>query len=115
MTFQFLVIFLLPLASENRTHHGLKLSELAGEPTDVHPMLWAHKYHSEGLRSLVWGVQATSMACIYSGLVAVILGIATFPAQTTQVSVAVKCTVWLSVLYFSLFLALWILRTLAEV
>jgi len=114
MTFQFLVILVLPLATQSPTQHGFRFSDLSGESADVHPSLWAHKYSSNGARSLIYAVQAFSVFCIYCGVLGVIACIMTFPETHTKMSAAVLCTVMLSALYFGIHLVAWILRTRAE-
>lgn len=114
MTFQFLVVLMLPMATEQRPHYGLRLTEMAGEPSDVHPMLWAHRYRNVGLRSFMYSTQGVALVCIYGGVLGVIAGIVTFPKGTTEVSAAVKCTVLLSLVYFGANLAQWALRTHSE-
>ena len=54
------------------------------------------------------------MLMIFGGVAGVILGIATFPAQSTKISAAVLCTVFLSILYFSVYLLLFVGRALPE-
>merc|ERR1719443_1851324 len=56
--------------------------------------------------------QVVSMLCLYGGLFGVIVGILTFPAQTTQISPAVKCTITLSILYFIVCFLLWMGRAM---
>lgn len=114
MTFQFFVILLLPFTTEGREKQGARLSELSGETADVHPSLWAHKYTSNGARSLIYAVQGFSILCLYCGVVGVLVGIITFPAQATKMSAAVRCTVALCGLYFGVHLLVWVLRTQAE-
>merc|ERR1719253_1827673 len=59
-------------------------------------------------------VQIVSMLLIYGGVTGVIVGINTFPAQSTKISAAVNCTITLSMLYFGVCAILWFARAVAE-
>merc|ERR1719335_1495482 len=59
-----------------------------------------------------WTLQVVSMFLIYGGVFGVIVGIITFPAQSTKISAAVQCTVLLSILYFLSCFLLWLSRAL---
>lgn len=61
-----------------------------------------------------WFVQVLSMLCIYGGVAGVIVGIATFPAQSTKISAAVLCTITLAALYFAVCFLLWAARAMSD-
>merc|ERR1719507_2986287 len=62
------------------------------------------------MKPVYYAIQVLSMIAIYGGVLGVLTCIATFPAQTTQVSPAVKCTCMLTILYFTAYLLLWVSR-----
>lgn len=87
---------------------------VTGEMSDAHPVLQRAEF-DEGMDTLApvfWGAQVLSMVMVYGGVAGVIVGILTFPAQSTQISPAVINTIILSTIYFSVFLFLWISRTM---
>lgn len=92
-------------------------STATGEYNDAHPALTNLRFR-EGLETAVrpgfWAVQSLSMVFTYGGMVVIVLGILTFPSQKTKVSPAVLCTVYMSILYFLVYLCLWSVRTLPE-
>jgi len=92
------------------------VQDATGEQNDVHPDLnrIELKKDSTHLQTPFWLAQMLSMVCIYGGVTGVVVGIFTFPAQTTQISPAVKCTIQLSILYFAVCLMLWLARAIAE-
>jgi hypothetical protein len=67
---------------------------------------------SSSMRVVFWAIQAISIVLIYGGIGGVIVGIITFPAQSTKISPAVLCTVCLSILYFGVCLLLWFARSI---
>jgi len=87
-----------------------------GEQNDAHPVLKGIKLKkgASSLKPVFYGVQVLSMVAVYGGVVGVLLCILTFPAQTTQVSPAVQCTCWLTFLYFTTYLMLWICREIPD-
>jgi len=88
------------------------LDQATGEFNDVHPALTKVEFYEEsaGAKTAFWMAQGISIVLIYGGIFGVIVGIATFPMQSTKVSPAVICTVCLSGLYFAVCLLLWIAR-----
>lgn len=62
------------------------------------------------MKPVFYAGQVVSMTAIYGGVLGVLICIATFPTQTTQVSPAVKCTCLLTILYFTAYLLLWASR-----
>jgi len=92
------------------------VQEATGEQNDVHPDLHRIELRKDQahLRTPFWLVQMLSMLCIYGSITGVIVGILTFPAQTTKVSPAVLCTIYLSMLYFGVSMLLWIARAISD-
>mmetsp|Transcript_132690 Transcript_132690/g.296803 ORF Transcript_132690/g.296803 Transcript_132690/m.296803 type:complete len:952 (+) Transcript_132690:123-2978(+) len=119
MTCQFLTVLILPFASVQRAKERLRLSELAGEPSDVHPMLGAHKFRSPSLRLLFQGGQAASMICLYGGAMGVIVGVLTWNTNpghhAARVSPAVGCTIFLGAVYLLVNLLAWWARSHFEI
>lgn len=94
----------------------LNVHEATGEQNDVHPDLSRIELKKDlsHLSVPFWLSQAFSMMLIYGGISGVIVGIFTFPAQSTKVSAAVLCTIYLSILYFVVSFILWFFRSCAE-
>jgi len=105
-----------PLVEDVELEAGPPLvHEVAGEQNDVHPNLsMVQSLLERHLARPFWFLQIVSMFCIYGGVVGVIVGIATFPAQSTKISGAVSCTISLSVLYFAICFLLWFARSVAD-
>jgi hypothetical protein len=105
------------LVKEKDVESGQKMAiEFAvGEHNDVHPDLKMAELNedSDHLKGLYWACQCVSILCIYGGVTGVVIGIVSFPAQSTQISPAVMCTITLSVLYFTVCFMLWVARTMA--
>jgi hypothetical protein len=102
----------------------IEVVDATGDCNDVHPVF--HKVQfadseatgagadaeaSSTLKAVFWTIQTISIALIYGGIGGVVVGIATFPAQSTKISPAVMCTVFLSVLYFGICILLWFARS----
>jgi hypothetical protein len=111
---QFLIVLLLPFIIEQRPGEGLKLSELAGEPQDAHPLLHALRYRCLCLRFVVYSLQVGSAVSIYLGGGLVIVGTLTFPADAMKMSPANTCTMVLGAVYLSVNLVHWLTRVFAE-
>lgn len=94
----------------------LAIADATGEQNDVHPNLNDVELRKDKSQLQVpfWLTQAFSMVLIYGGITGVIVGIFTFPAQSTKVSAAVLCTIYLSILYFSVSFILWFFRACAD-
>jgi hypothetical protein len=90
--------------------------ESTGEQNDTHPALAnvEFKDSSGAMKIPVWILQIASLCLVYGGVGGVVVGIVTFPAQSTKISPAVLCTVCLSVLYFFVTLVLWTARALPD-
>eukprot|EP00421_Protoceratium_reticulatum_P003033 CAMPEP_0168361180 /NCGR_PEP_ID=MMETSP0228-20121227/2537_1 /TAXON_ID=133427 /ORGANISM="Protoceratium reticulatum, Strain CCCM 535 (=CCMP 1889)" /LENGTH=882 /DNA_ID=CAMNT_0008373857 /DNA_START=112 /DNA_END=2756 /DNA_ORIENTATION=+ len=104
---QYLLVLLLPCTTE-RAEEGLGLLELSGEAHDVHPMLWAHRFRSPGVEKLLLGLQRVAVAGIYSGTLGVVLGVCFYASP--KLSPAIQCTVFVSLLYLCVYLAIWVVR-----
>mmetsp|Transcript_24310 Transcript_24310/g.54098 ORF Transcript_24310/g.54098 Transcript_24310/m.54098 type:complete len:867 (+) Transcript_24310:76-2676(+) len=111
MTLQFLLVLLMPFSTIRSVQN---FSALAGDHTDVHPMIHTHKYQHKYQESIVWFCQILALVLIYGGALGVLIGIVTFPVQVHSVSPAIGCTCALSVLYFGVFLTQWLARTHLE-
>jgi len=105
-----------PAAAPQAPEDPQSLSALTGDQNDAHPSLRSVRFRKglDAARPGFLTIQGLSMVCIYGGLAAVVLGILTFPAQTTKVSPAVVCTVLLSCMYFLVYLFLWTARMVPE-
>mmetsp|Transcript_27515 Transcript_27515/g.42870 ORF Transcript_27515/g.42870 Transcript_27515/m.42870 type:complete len:949 (+) Transcript_27515:74-2920(+) len=88
------------------------LADATGEFNDAHPALENVDLDSYENSFLIG--QYLSLALIYVGIGGVIYGIYSFPAQTTQVSPAVACTVTLAGIYFLSTLFLWNSRVIPD-
>jgi len=122
MTLQFLLVLLLPMFTEHMCEEdaevwkkceeqgklGMKFEKLAGDPTDVHVQMEAQRFVDEDDRATFEAVQVLAVGFIYCGIFGVIVGIFTFPQGTSEVSTAILCTVFLAILYFSVFFLLWL-------
>jgi len=87
-----------------------------GDQNDVHPDLSSIELRKDSLHldGTFWAIQVVSMLCIYGGVTGIVVGIHTFPAQSTKISAAVLCTIMISVLYFSVCFFLWLARAMSE-
>eukprot|EP00931_Biecheleriopsis_adriatica_P058853 TRINITY_DN35117_c0_g1_i1.p1 TRINITY_DN35117_c0_g1~~TRINITY_DN35117_c0_g1_i1.p1 ORF type:complete len:889 (-),score=194.68 TRINITY_DN35117_c0_g1_i1:91-2757(-) len=111
MTLQLVLVLVMPLLiKEDTTGSAKAFSELSGGEWDAHPKIEPHDFHDSITRRVVWSLQFAAMAILYGGTLGVFVGVATFPAQTTELSAAVKCTCWLSLLYFAVYFMLWCTR-----
>eukprot|EP00443_Scrippsiella_acuminata_P000652 CAMPEP_0115346758 /NCGR_PEP_ID=MMETSP0270-20121206/94519_1 /TAXON_ID=71861 /ORGANISM="Scrippsiella trochoidea, Strain CCMP3099" /LENGTH=1013 /DNA_ID=CAMNT_0002768637 /DNA_START=67 /DNA_END=3105 /DNA_ORIENTATION=- len=130
MTLQFLVVLVLPLVTQEvlsprsaeedegiedstarrrKREKGIK----AGGECDVHPVLDGHVFSRLDHQGWIWGLQVCSMAAMYGGAAGVLTGTwqtARALGMGTATAPACVSTCVLSVPYFSIFLALWILR-----
>jgi len=107
MTFQFLVMLLLPFGTDDAEH----CIEQIGGRFDVHPNMHGPCFKNDQLKISFWFLQIMTMALIYIGALGVLIGIATFPSETTQIPYAVICTCILSALYFVVFAMVWAAHT----
>jgi len=117
MILQFVIFFTLPFVtsmSEEEEEDGPSMSDVTGGHHDVHPMLHPHGYNEESTGKLLLRVQFITIFLVYGGAVGVLLGVATFPKQSTAVSPAVMCTCIMSLLYFLVYSILWVVRTYIE-
>jgi len=124
LTVQFLIIFALPLltktpaegeeGTEAARKDGKTISTLTGGHHDVHPMLEPHDYHDDDIGDMLQKAQILTMVLVYGGVLGVLIGVATFPRQNTQISAAVLCTCIMSLAYFSVYLYVWCVRTYTE-
>jgi hypothetical protein len=111
MLLQILLVLVLPLMTKQDASVTTKaFSELAGDACDVHPKIEPHDFHNGRVRKVAWLAQILTMISLYGGTAGVITGIVTFPAQTTQISPAVLCTILLSIMYFGVYMVLWCTR-----
>jgi hypothetical protein len=92
------------------------LVKLTGEDNDVHPLLnmFDFKEGKTCLKPFFWALQLLSILCIYGGIAGVIYGIKTYPAQSTKISPAVICTVFLTMVFMSTYFLLWFASILPE-
>lgn len=80
---------------------------LAGEQDDTTVMLQPFHFQFEIARRLFRAIQLLTTICIYGGVSGIILGLLTFPAQTTKVSAAVTCTIIMSTVYLLVLFLQW--------
>lgn len=88
--------------------------DVTGESTDVHPDLGEidMKEGAGAMKSVFWVMQISSVLVLYGCITGVVVGLWTFPAQTTKISAAVHCTLYLAKGYFFVCLQLWISRAI---
>lgn len=103
-----------PAPAEAEEPHNL--IEVTGEFTDAHPDLSNIEYNegASGMKPIFYTVQVLSLVLVYGSILGVIIGIMTFPAQTTHLSPSVQCTITLSKLYFIVCISLVVIRMLPE-
>jgi len=115
MTLQFILVLNLPFATDrSNLPPDVRFSDLTGEQCDIHPKLTDHKFVNRASKYAVYAGQLVCMGLLYGGVTGVIVGVATFSEGTRQVSPAVKCTLFLTALYFAVFFFLWLIRARAE-
>jgi len=108
---QFFIVLILPMFTAQWSEKGpelpMRLEELAGEPTDVHVQMEAISFCDDEHRATFEALQVLAVAFIYCGIGGVIAGIFTFHRET-HVSPSILSTVFLTVLYFTVYFLLWL-------
>jgi hypothetical protein len=88
----------------------MRFDELAGESSDVHVKMESQPFDDENTRATFQSLQVFAAALVYASIAGVTIGMITYPQGTDRISVAVLGTIFLSVLYFSVYFVVWVGR-----
>jgi len=110
VSLQYLWVALLPLCLE--LPGMARLSELVGEPYQVHPSIMSLTFKATCLKICALSMQILLACSIYGGVCSVITGMA---LSTSRMSLEFFCVICLVPLHMSVQLLLWLLRMWSDV
>eukprot|EP00927_Polykrikos_kofoidii_P027691 TRINITY_DN24273_c0_g2_i1.p1 TRINITY_DN24273_c0_g2~~TRINITY_DN24273_c0_g2_i1.p1 ORF type:complete len:848 (-),score=112.16 TRINITY_DN24273_c0_g2_i1:174-2459(-) len=107
---QTLLVFFLPALAKDKALEILSIASIAGERSDVHPLMEQATNDDSILFDLLVGVQLVLVGMIHGGSLGVVAGVCTFQLETTRVFPAVIATCLMGTIYIGVCVFLFVAR-----